>query len=210
MLADGSLHPARCVKRFFDYVVAALLLLLLAPLLALIVILLAREGGAVFFSHRRIGRGRQAFDCLKFRTMLPDAERRLQELLASDAEAKAEWDKEFKLKNDPRITRLGNFLRKTSLDELPQLWNVVRGEMSLVGPRPVVEEELERYGSAVTDYLSVRPGLTGLWQVSGRNRTTYAERVALDSRYVRNWSLGLDLFILLKTVWVVLSRDGAY
>jgi lipopolysaccharide/colanic/teichoic acid biosynthesis glycosyltransferase len=125
-------------------------------------------------------------------------------------EARSEWEREYKLRNDPRVTSLGKFLRKTSLDELPQLWNVLLGDMSLVGPRPVVQDELARYGAAVDDYLSLRPGITGLWQVSGRNHTTYAERVAYDQYYARNWTPWLDVRILFRTVWVVIARDGAY
>lgn len=197
-------------KRLFDLLFGSLLLVLLSPFMLVLMLMLRLEGGSAIYAHSRIGLDRKAFDCYKLRTMLPDAAERLAALLASDPDAKAEWEREFKLKRDPRITRLGHFLRKTSLDELPQLWNVIRGEMSLVGPRPVVEEELARYGDCLDDYLSVRPGMTGLWQVSGRNQTTYAERVALDSHYVRNWSLALDLSILFRTVWVVLARKGAY
>lgn len=134
----------------------------------------------------------------------------LEHLLATDAQAKAEWDKDYKLKNDPRITSIGHFIRKTSLDELPQLWNVFKGEMSLVGPRPVVEDELNRYGENKEYYLMTNPGMTGLWQVSGRNDTDYATRVYLDAWYVKNWSLWYDIAILFKTINVVLKRDGAY
>jgi len=150
------------------------------------------------------------FKCLKFRSMRPDADRVLKELLANDPEAQAMWDKDFKLKNDPRITPIGNVLRKTSLDELPQLFNVLKGEMSLVGPRPVVKDELLRYGENATYYLEARPGITGLWQVSGRNDTTYTERVNLDAWYVKNWSLWYDIAILFKTFGVVFRSKGAY
>ncbi|WP_374350068.1 sugar transferase [Chitinimonas sp.] len=198
------------LKRIVDLVLAICALLILSPFMALISILLMMEGGSVCFSHVRVGRAGVTFKCLKFRTMLPNAEARLAEYLASNPGAKLEWEREFKLKHDPRVTRLGNLLRKSSLDELPQLWNVLRGDMSLVGPRPIVNAELRRYGKYLPDYLSVRPGLTGLWQVSGRNKTTYRRRVLLDAYYVRNWSLALDIFILAKTVWVVIRRDGAY
>jgi exopolysaccharide production protein ExoY len=150
------------------------------------------------------------FPCLKFRTMIPNADQVLRDLLESDPELRAEWVRDHKLRNDPRVTRLGRFLRRTSLDELPQLLNVLRGEMSLVGPRPVVREELLRYGRNVNTYLAAKPGITGLWQVTGRNDTDYRRRVVLDTYYVRNQNLLLDLYILLKTTGVVLGGSGAY
>jgi undecaprenyl-phosphate galactose phosphotransferase len=150
------------------------------------------------------------FPCYKFRTMHVDAEQQLRDLLASDPAARAEWEREFKLRNDPRITRIGHFLRRTSLDELPQLFNVIRGEMSLVGPRPIIQAELARYGDDVDYFLMVRPGMTGLWQVSGRNDVDYDTRVYLDTWYVKNWSLWYDIAILFKTVRVVFARKGAY
>ena len=150
------------------------------------------------------------FGCLKFRTMVPDADGVLRRLLEVDPRARAEWERDFKLKDDPRITPIGDFLRRTSLDELPQLWNVLKGEMSLVGPRPIIEEEVERYGDQVGYYLETRPGITGLWQISGRNSIGYDDRVALDSWYVRNWSIWYDLVILVKTIAVVLRGKGAY
>ncbi|GAB3262986.1 sugar transferase [Chitinimonas naiadis] len=197
-------------KRVLDVISALLLSLVLAPLLLLIAFCLRLQGGSALFAHVRVGRHGQLFRCYKFRTMLPNAEQRLQELLARDPQARAEWARDFKLKRDPRVTPLGEFLRKSSLDELPQLWNVLCGEMSLVGPRPVVEAELLRYGEQAALYKSVRPGVTGLWQVSGRNDTSYAERVQLDAQYVQNWSFALDLKILWRTVFVVLLRRGAY
>ncbi|HKA39286.1 MAG TPA: sugar transferase, partial [Burkholderiales bacterium] len=169
-----------------------------------------QTGGAAIFRHMRVGRYGRMFGCLKFRTMVLDAEGVLRGHLDADPGARAEWERDFKLKDDPRITPIGAFLRKTSLDELPQLWNVLKGEMSLVGPRPIIEEELERYGDQVGYYLETRPGVTGLWQISGRNDTGYEDRVALDSWYVRNWSLWYDLVILVKTINVVLRRKGAY
>ena len=150
------------------------------------------------------------FPCYKFRTMVVNAEQVLQELLAKDARAAAEWQKDFKLRNDPRITRIGQFLRKTSLDELPQLWNVLKGEMSLVGPRPIIEKEVAYYSDFIFDYYRTKPGITGLWQVSGRNDTSYDQRVALDSWYVRNWSIWYDLAIIFDTIRIVLLRRGAY
>ncbi len=198
------------VKRAVDLVGASLLLLSLAPLLAVVAILVACEGRPVLFAHRRIGRHGLAFDCLKFRTMVPDAERRLELILRSDPDAAAEWRTTRKLRNDPRVTRLGRFLRRTSLDELPQLFNVLRGEMSLVGPRPVTEEELPRYGDYRLSYLQVRPGMTGIWQVSGRNDVDFHKRVHLDAWYAENRSLWRDFVILLMTARAVLLRQGAY
>lgn len=198
------------IKRLFDLVVSLILLVLLTPLFAYLSWKIRQTGPSVIFGHVRVGRYGRPFRCLKFRTMVPDADKVLKEVLESDPGARAEWDRDFKLKNDPRVTPIGVFLRRTSLDELPQLWNVLKGEMSLVGPRPIVERELERYGDQVSYYLETRPGITGLWQISGRNDTGYEDRVALDSWYVRNWSLWYDLVILAKTIRVVVSRDGAY
>ncbi len=200
------------LKRAFDLTAASLLLLLVAPLMLLVVAKLKLvDKGPAFFAHTRIGRHGQLFKCYKFRTMVPNAKEVLEELLANDPEARAEWERDFKLRNDPRVTPLGHFLRKTSLDELPQLLNVIRGEMSLVGPRPVVPSELERYGEARVYYLQVRPGLTGLWQISGRNDVDYQRRVTLDAWYVRNWTLWYDILILFKTLLIVPSRSsGAY
>ena len=201
---------SRLVKRSFDIVGSIFLMLMFSPLIAYVALKIRRSGGNVIFRHQRVGQGGKKFGCLKFRTMVPNAEQVLQELLQGDAEAMDEWQREFKLKKDPRITRVGRFLRKTSLDELPQLWNVLKGEMSLVGPRPVVEIELERYGRHSAHYMLVRPGMTGLWQVSGRNNIDYESRVYLDAWYVKNWSLWSDIVILLKTIKVVLSKNGAY
>ncbi|MEM3434110.1 MAG: sugar transferase, partial [Candidatus Methanomethyliaceae archaeon] len=166
--------------------------------------------GPVLFRHRRLGLGGREFWCYKFRTMHVNAEEVLQKLLASDPALRAEWERDFKLRNDPRVTRVGRLLRRTSLDELPQIFNVLKGEMSLVGPRPIVEKEVPRFGLFASDYFSVRPGVTGLWQVSGRNDTGYEHRVRLESWYVRNWSLWLDLTVLIRTIGVVLARRGAY
>jgi undecaprenyl-phosphate galactose phosphotransferase len=200
----------RVLKRLFDIVGSLALLVLLAPLLAYLSWRIRQTGGAAIFSHARVGRYGQMFGCLKFRTMVPDAGGVLKQLLDTSPGVRAEWDRDFKLKDDPRITPIGAFLRGTSLDELPQLWNVLKGEMSLVGPRPIIEAELERYGDQVGYYLETRPGITGLWQISGRNNTSYDDRVALDSWYVRNWSLWYDLVILVKTINVVLRGRGAY
>ena len=190
--------------------IAALLLLLLAPLMLWVAWMTWRHDGApILFGHYRVGRNGRLFRCLKFRTMYRESQQMLAELLAKDLQAQAEWERDHKLANDPRITPVGRFLRRTSLDELPQLVNVLRGEMSLVGPRPITVAELTRYGRVRWHYLSVTPGMTGLWQVSGRNNTSYEERVALDERYVERRTLGLDLWILMRTVRVVALREGA-
>lgn len=198
------------VKRVLDVLGAIVLAIVFAPLILAIAVLMHREGGSIIYKHRRIGRDGRAFECLKFRTMVANAEQVLREVLERDPAMKAEWVRDHKLRCDPRVTRLGRFLRRTSLDELPQLWNVMRGEMSLVGPRPVVREELLRYGRNVRTYLSAKPGITGLWQVKGRNDTDYRRRVVLDTYYVRNQNLLLDLYILFKTTRVVLGGSGAY
>lgn len=197
-------------KRAFDIVGAACLAIVFAPLIVAIVLVLRRDGGALIFRHKRVGLNGEEFDCLKFRTMVPDAQKVLQTLLEQDGALRDEWERNHKLSVDPRVTRLGRFLRQTSLDELPQLWNVFRGEMSLVGPRPVTREELLRYGRNMIIYMMVKPGITGLWQVSGRSETDYRRRVAIDVCYVRNQGFLLDLWILLKTTMVVLGRRGAY
>lgn len=201
---------SRIIKRSFDILASVSLLGLLSPLFIYIAFKVSRDGAFPFYGHERVGQFGKKFKCLKFRSMIINSKEVLAHLLATDPEAKAEWEKDFKLKNDPRITPIGHFLRKTSLDELPQLINVLRGEMSLVGPRPVVEEELERYGDDKTYYLMAKPGMTGLWQVSGRNDVDYATRVYFDSWYVKNWGLWNDIAILFKTINVVLKRDGAY
>jgi Undecaprenyl-phosphate galactose phosphotransferase WbaP len=204
-------HASQAVKRIFDIAVALLLLGSLAPIGLIVSLMIIRSGGPIFFAHERVGRGGRVFKCLKFRTMVPDAAAVLEQALALDPEAREEWLRTRKLKNDPRITRIGKLLRVTSIDELPQLINVVLGDMSLVGPRPVVQQELhEHYKGDNSYYLLVRPGLTGLWQISGRNLTDYQQRVHLDSWYVRNWSLWSDIVILFRTIPVVIAGHGAY
>lgn len=200
------------LKRGFDLVAAGALLLLTAPLLAVLALRVKlADGGPVLFAHVRVGRHGRLFRCYKFRTMVANSAEVLAELLASDPAARAAWERDRKLKDDPRVTPIGRFLRKTSLDELPQLWNILKGEMSLVGPRPVVPDELARYGAAKLYYLQVRPGLTGLWQISGRNDVDYERRVALDTWYVRNWTLWYDVLILFRTLLVVPRKaNGAY
>ena len=202
--------PARLTKRVFDTVTALVLLVLLSPVLVLIAMLIRRDGGPALFAHPRVGKRRKTFKCYKFRTMVVDAEQQLEQLLQQQPALRTQWENERKLRHDPRVNGLGRFLRATSLDELPQLINVIRGEMSLVGPRPVVNAELSRYGDQVGYYLMVRPGMTGLWQVSGRNDLDYDSRVYLDTWYVKNWSLWHDQIILFKTIDVVFRRAGAY
>ena len=190
---------------------AIISLIFFAPLMCLIAVAVyVQDGGPIIFAHRRIGQNGRTFYCFKFRSMAVDAEERLTALLEEDPEARAEWEQDHKLRRDPRITRLGAFLRKTSLDELPQLFNVLRGDMCLVGPRPIVEAEVVKYGRRFDDYCAVKPGITGLWQVSGRNDTSYRTRVALDCVYARNRTLMLDAYILVCTLPAVLARRGSY
>lgn len=201
---------SRILKRIFDITVSLILLSLLSPIFLFLSFFIIRDGGAPMYGHERVGRGGKKFKCWKFRSMLKNSQEILENILATDPSARAEWEKDFKLKNDPRITPLGHFIRRTSIDELPQLFNVLLGQMSLVGPRPVVQEELLRYGENADYYLLAKPGMTGLWQVSGRNDVDYDKRVYFDAWYVKNWSLWNDLAILFKTVNVVLNRRGAY
>lgn len=200
---------SRRMKRFFDIAAALLIVVICAPLMGLVALLVKLDGGPVLFSHPRVGYGRRSFPCWKFRTMVVDADKALDDLLTKDPVARETWNTYFKLPNDPRVNWLGRFLRKSSIDELPQLWNVIRGDMSLVGPRPVTAQELEFYGTNVADYLHCRPGITGLWQVSGRSELSYADRVALDTHYARNWTFLMDIRIILRTFVVVLYRRGA-
>lgn len=181
----------------------------LPVLLVLALLVKLTSPGPVLYSARRLGRGGRPIRVWKFRTMYLDAENRLEELLENNPVLKREWERNFKLSDDPRITKLGKFLRRTSLDELPQLFNVLNGTMSLIGPRPIVEAEIRYYGNTYEFRKRVKPGLTGLWQVSGRSQTSYRRRVMLDAYYVMNWSIWLDYYIFFKTVWMVLSREGA-
>lgn len=211
-LKNNLARSGNCfLKRTFDLVATILGSIVLSPfLLALAVMVAVDNRGRVIFAHRRVGRGGREFPCYKFQTMVPDAQERLQEYLAVNPEARREWEENFKLTNDPRVTRLGAFLRKTSLDELPQILNVIVGDMSLVGPRPIVQAEVPRYRENIREYYMVRPGITGMWQASGRSDTTYEERVAMDTWYVRNWSVWIDLVYLFKTFKAVLVGKGAY
>jgi exopolysaccharide production protein ExoY len=202
-------RPGEVAKRLLDIVGALTLGLLLSPLLLVVALTLARDRGPIIFSHSRTGRHGRMFGCLKFRTMVPNAEQALRELLHQNPDLQREWMRNQKLRNDPRVTAIGHFLRRTSLDELPQLWNVLKGEMSLVGPRPVVPEEWQRYGHRLATYLAAKPGVTGLWQVMGRSDSCYRRRVAFDSYYIRKRSFLMDCYILLRTVSVVLRGRGA-
>jgi Undecaprenyl-phosphate galactose phosphotransferase WbaP len=209
---EALMRPsARAAKRLIDVLASGLALLLLLPVFAVIgLAIFISNPGPIFFSHERIGREGRKFKAWKFRSMVTNAREILADYLEAHPELREEWEKDHKLKNDPRITRIGKLIRKTSLDELPQLWNVFVGEMSLVGPRPIVDAEVEKYGPTFRQYLRVTPGISGLWQISGRNNTTYEERLAYDEFYVRHWSPWLDLYILMRTIRTVLFCEGAY
>lgn len=204
-------HLIDCLLKWqIDLVAACCLLVLLLPVFLAIAILVAMDGGPIFYRHRRVGRGGRPFDCWKFRTMVLDADVCLAEYLRFHPEAMVEWQSELKLARDPRVTSVGAMLRKLSLDELPQLWNVVIGDMSLVGPRPVTESELrDKYGSRARLVTTVKPGLTGLWQISGRNDIDYAQRIAMDISYVNSRNLALDLIILARTPRIIFAGTGA-
>ena len=197
-------------KRLFDIGVSSLGLLLLAPAFAVLIAAIKFDGGPAFYRQRRIGKNGVSFDCWKLRSMVVNGDEALRLHLAGSNAARLEWQETQKLREDPRVTRIGHFIRATSVDELPQLWNVLRGDMSMVGPRPIVFDERERYGYFLSYYLNQSPGITGLWQISGRNDTTYARRVDLDVWYSRNWSFWLDLVILARTLPAVLKGSGAY
>ena len=198
-------------KRIFDVIIASITLIVFLPLFAFVVLLLKlTDPGPVIFRHIRVGHGGLRFACFKFRSMVLDSDKVLKTLLESDPAARKEWDRTQKLANDPRITPVGKFLRQSSLDELPQLINVIRGDMSLVGPRPIVPSELTRYGDKLSLYLLARPGITGIWQVSGRNDCGYDRRIEMDANYVRNWRFSTDFVILLRTLGAVLAQRGSY
>ncbi len=203
-------HIPQIAKRTVDIIVSGTALILLSPIMLVIAAFVRLDGGSSFFGHKRLGRGGKIFPCLKFRTMVMNGDKVLKEYLQNNPEAEVEWKATQKLQNDPRVTRLGKFLRSTSIDELPQLINVLRGDMSLVGPRPIVKDEVAHYSHDIAHYYSVRPGVTGLWQVSGRNDVSYTQRVQMDSWYVRNWSLWHDVAIICKTFPAVFKRSGAY
>ncbi|MDA5558126.1 sugar transferase [Shimia sp. MMG029] len=195
-------------KRACDIILAVSLLPVLVPVICVLWAVTARDGGSGFFGHVRVGQNGRKFKCWKVRTMVVGAEEKLKAYLVENPEAAKEWAENHKLADDPRITKFGNFLRKTSLDELPQIWNVLTGEMGFVGPRPVVEDELSKYGSGARFYLAQKPGITGLWQVSGRNSVSYDERVAMDFEYLQRTSFKFDVSILLKTWQAVVKRTG--
>ncbi|MCM2293287.1 sugar transferase [Allorhizobium sp. BGMRC 0089] len=198
-------------KYLLDISFSVLGLIAIGPFMIMMcALLLTLQGRPIFISHRRIGQNGVLFPCMKFRTMVRDADEALKKHLATNPAARAEWDATRKLKEDPRITPLGSILRKTSIDELPQLFNILRGEMSIVGPRPITVSEADLYGEKFADYMKVRPGLTGLWQISGRNDVSYAERVALDVRYVEEQNFWRDIQIIIKTVPAVLASHGSY
>ncbi len=199
------------IKYVLDLILVIPALVALSPAMLFVMYLIKKhDGGSPLFVQTRIGLDGREFNCYKFRTMVVDAQQRLEEVLESDPLAAAEWEKDQKLKNDPRITKVGQFLRKTSLDELPQLWNILKGEMSLVGPRPIVDNEITKYGPFFKYYKSVKPGVSGLWQINGRNNTTYDERVQYDVTYAKTYSFINDTKILLKTLPAVLFSKGAY
>jgi exopolysaccharide production protein ExoY len=208
--AEGSAFT-KVVIRALDIVISALALIFFSPILVVVGLLVYfQDGGPMFFGQRRIGLDGNEFSCFKFRSMVTNAGQRLEKYLAENAEARIEWAKDHKLKNDPRITKLGRFIRKTSLDEFPQLWNVLKGEMSLVGPRPIVQDEVRKYGLSYSKYKSVKPGITGLWQVAGRNDVTYSRRVAMDRFFSKRKTVPFYLFILVMTVPAVLRQRGSY
>ncbi|PZR92937.1 MAG: exopolysaccharide biosynthesis protein [Hyphomicrobiales bacterium] len=197
-------------KRVFDFVFALFFIFLFSSIFIFTAIVTRLTSGPVIYKHNRVGFGGRTFRCFKFRTMVVDADKALNALLRFDLAARAEWERSQKIVDDPRITHVGRFLRRSSLDELPQLFNVIRGEMSLVGPRPIAPSEMPRYGNRLDMYLSARPGLTGAWQVSGRSDCDYDQRVELDANYVSNWRFSTDIFILLRTVGAVFAEKGSY
>jgi exopolysaccharide production protein ExoY len=199
------------LKRLFDLSGALTGLVVLCPLILLIAVLVKlSDGGPIFFKHRRVGHSGRIFGCVKFRTMVAGGDAILEDYFNKNPAEKEVWSRERKLQSDPRVTKLGSFLRKSSLDELPQLINILKGEMSIVGPRPIISDEIPLYGAAVSYYLISRPGLTGLWQVSGRNDSSYAQRVEMDRHYVANWSLSSDIIIILRTIPAVCLSRGSY
>jgi len=200
-------------KRFFDIVFASAVLTLFSPVyLAITLLILISSRSSFLYIHPRVGLNGYSFNCIKFRTMINGADQALEDYLNACPVSRAEYEASFKLKNDPRITKIGKFLRTTSLDELPQFWNVLMGDMSVVGPRPLVQAELTKYGAAINRVLSVRPGIAGLWQVSGRNDIPYSRRVQIDASYVKRMSFWLDLYLIFKTILVVIfpKGNGAY
>lgn len=199
------------MKRIIDIGLSITLIILFSPIFILISLMIKLNSkGKIFYSSIRVGKENRRFVMWKFRTMVENADEDLDQFLEDNPDVRAEWYGSQKLQKDPRVTKLGEVLRVWSLDELPQFWNVLNGEMSLVGPRPIIDQEITRYGDLFPDYIRVRPGITGLWQVSGRSRTTYQERIELDYQYLQEWTIRLDIYILIRTIPVVLNRTGAY
>ena len=202
----------RRIKRVFDILFSLMTMVIILPISFVVIICIMIESPKAMpiFKHYRVGKDGKIFPCYKFRSMMPNAQEKLKEYLRKNPKAQSEWQKNFKLKNDPRITKVGKFIRKTSIDELPQFINVLKGEMSWVGPRPIIRDEIHYYGKNIQDYYSVLPGITGMWQVNGRSEIGYDERVKLDTWYIRNWSIWIDIVLLIKTLGVVLRKKGAY
>ncbi len=215
-IASGMLYSLQSqARQNFKRTMDVFLILASSPISVPLILWIAflvrlTSPGPAFYAQIRIGHRGKKFRAWKFRTMAPNADQALDQTFQENPALQPEWDVNHKLKYDPRVTRFGNFLRKFSMDELPQIWNVLAGEMSLVGPRPIVEQEIELYGEKMELYKTILPGITGLWQVSGRNNLPYAERVRLDEVYILNWSIWMDLFISVKTIWVVITGNGAY
>ena len=213
VLKISRIKSSDVVKRLFDIVFSLSVLVLCAPVYIVLAVTIAcTSSGSIFYIQERVGRHHRHFGCIKFRTMIPDADRLLDEMMAASEDLRQEFSENFKLKQDPRITRIGRFLRTTNLDEFPQFINVLKGEMSVVGPRPLVPEEIERYGTQIDRVLTIRPGITGLWQVSGRNDIPYAQRIRIDVSYVKRRNFWLDLRIVFKTILltVIPKNNGAY
>ncbi|MEM6781441.1 MAG: sugar transferase, partial [Pseudomonadota bacterium] len=205
-------QASRSLKRAMDLIIGFCAAIVTAPLFIIIPLLLKLEGqkGSVFYGGIRIGQNGKKFKCWKFRSMEPDSDKLLEQYFLENPEERVNWERYHKLKNDPRVSTLtAKIIRKTSLDEIPQLWNVFRGEMSLIGPRPILESEVKDYGNKIHYYTAAKPGITGMWQVSGRNQKTFEQRADLDAEYIQNWSMKNDIMILFKTVRVVLSGAGA-
>ena len=210
-VGSAKYAPGGALKRILDIALAVTGIAVLWPLMLMVALAIRyTDPGPAVFGHERIGLNGRRFKCLKFRSMIVNSDAALRDLLERDSEAAAEWAQSQKLKNDPRVTKLGRILRETSLDELPQLWNVLKGDMSIVGPRPIVSAEVRRYGNSFKEYAATKPGITGLWQVTGRSDCSYDERVSLDVAYVQNWSILRDIWIIAKTVVVVFARKGSY
>ena len=199
------------IKRIFDFLLALSAIIILSPLLICVAIAVRlSDGGSAFFGHTRIGFSGKTFKCWKFRSMIPNSDAVFKEYLVQNPDAAEEWRQNQKIQNDPRVTRLGYFLRKYSIDELPQLFNILVGDMSFVGPRPIQRSEYEKYGFSLRHYLSTRPGLTGLWQISGRSNSTYQKRVVFDRYYVTHWGMLTDIALIIKTVPVAVTGSGSY